>query len=133
MPAFGREALRTSARAAFGYPLQAGDACIGALNLYVTTPGDLTDEQHQNAVVIADVSTQILLTGVESGVASPVVVDDVARGQLAIYQATGMVSVQLGVSIEDALALLRARAFAETRPIGELAADVTERRIRFAP
>lgn len=136
-PAFGREVLRTSARAAFGYPLQVGAVRIGALNLYDTSPGDLTDEQHRNALALADVSAQILLRGFDAGAASPLDgvagVADVARSQLEIFQATGMVSMQLGVSIDDALALLRARAFAEGRPIGELAADVTERRTRFDP
>lgn len=131
-PAFGREVLRTSARAAFGYPLQVGSVCIGALNLYDTTPGRLTDEQHQNALALADISALILVNGLEAGTASPVNdVADLARSQLEIFQATGMVSVQLGVSTEDALATLRARAFAEGRPIGELALDVTERRIRL--
>lgn len=131
-PVFGREALRTSARAAFGYPLQVGDVSIGALNLYAAVPGELTDEQHENAFVLASVSTQAFLSTFEAGSVDDV--DDVAgvgRSQLFVYQATGMVSVQLGVSVDDALAILRARAFAESRPIGELATDVVERRVRF--
>lgn len=131
-PAFGPEVLRTSARAAFGYPLRVGEVCIGALNLYTTVPGALTDEQHENALVLASVSTQAFLASFEDG--SVAVVDDVGdvtQAQLTVYQATGMVSVQLGVRIEDALAILRGRAFAETRSVGELAADVVERRLRF--
>lgn len=41
-PAFRTEALRTDARAVFGYPLMFGDICFGALNLYATEAGDLT-------------------------------------------------------------------------------------------
>lgn len=44
-----------------------------------------------------------------------------------------MISVQLGVGIAEAFSRLRARAFAEERPLSELAADVVARRQRFDP
>ena len=44
--------------------------------------------------------------------------------------ATGMISVQLDVSMDDAFVRLRATAFAEQRPLAELAADVVARRVR---
>jgi hypothetical protein len=50
-----------------------------------------------------------------------------------IHQATGMISVQLGVGIAEAFSRLRARAFAQGRPLSELAADVVARRRRFDP
>jgi AmiR/NasT family two-component response regulator len=43
-----------------------------------------------------------------------------------VHQATGVVSVRAGVSLAQALALLRARAYAEDRPIGDLARDVLD-------
>jgi hypothetical protein len=49
----------------------------------------------------------------------------------AVHQATGMVSVQLGVSMEVALLRLRAHAYASGRPLGEVAQDVVARRLRF--
>jgi hypothetical protein len=48
-----------------------------------------------------------------------------------VHQAAGMISVQLGVSLAEALVRLRARAFAEDRLIAEVAADVVARRLRF--
>jgi hypothetical protein len=42
-----------------------------------------------------------------------------------------MVSVQLGVSIGEALVRLRAHAFASDRPLTELAEEVVARRLRF--
>jgi hypothetical protein len=48
-----------------------------------------------------------------------------------VHQATGMISVQLSVTIGEAFARLRARAFADDRPLSELATDVITRRIRF--
>ena len=54
-----------------------------------------------------------------------------AAYQLQVHQATGMVRVQLGVTIEEAFLMLRARAFAAGRPVAEVASDVVERRLRF--
>jgi hypothetical protein len=48
-----------------------------------------------------------------------------------IHQATGMVVAQLGVSAADALARLRAHAFAEQRLLGDVARDVVARRLCF--
>jgi len=48
-----------------------------------------------------------------------------------IHQAVGMISVQLGVSLTDALVALRARAYAEGRTIAQVAADVIARRLSF--
>jgi AmiR/NasT family two-component response regulator len=42
-----------------------------------------------------------------------------------------MVSVQRGVGLEEALALLRAHAFAHDLPLGEVATRVVARRLRL--
>jgi hypothetical protein len=43
-----------------------------------------------------------------------------------------MISVQLGISVTDALVTLRASAYAKDRPIAQLAADVVGRRLSFS-
>lgn len=48
-----------------------------------------------------------------------------------VHQATGMVSVQHGCPITDAFALIRARAFAEDRPIESIAADIVAHTLRL--
>src|SRR5207302_40767 len=48
-----------------------------------------------------------------------------------VHQATGMISAQLDVGVDEAFTLLRARAFADRKPLAELAADVVARRLRF--
>ena len=48
-----------------------------------------------------------------------------------IYQAAGMITVQLDVDIPEALARLRAHAYAEERPLREVARDVVGRRLRL--
>jgi AmiR/NasT family two-component response regulator len=50
-----------------------------------------------------------------------------------IHQATGIVSVQLGVTLTAALDHLQSYAHAHQRPLGEIAADVVAHRLRFNP
>jgi hypothetical protein len=49
-----------------------------------------------------------------------------------IHQATGMVTAQLRVHPEDAIALLRAHAFAQSWPLARVAAAVVDRELDFA-
>ena len=50
---------------------------------------------------------------------------------MSVHRAAGMVMAQLDSSIDEALARMRAAAFAEGVPIGELADDVVDGRRRF--
>jgi AmiR/NasT family two-component response regulator len=50
-----------------------------------------------------------------------------------VYQATGMISVQLGVTLEEAFVRLRAHAFAASTPLDNVARDVVRRLLRFDP
>jgi hypothetical protein len=48
-----------------------------------------------------------------------------------IHQAAGMISIQLGITVEDALFRLEARAVTDDRPLIEVAKDVIDRKVRF--
>ena len=50
---------------------------------------------------------------------------------LEVYQAQGMVMVDLGVSLAEALVRLRAHAFVEGRPVGDVARDIVAGRLRL--
>jgi hypothetical protein len=50
-----------------------------------------------------------------------------------IHQATGMVVAQLGVNVDDALAVLRAHAYAGDTSLSDIAEQVTDRMLRFTP
>ena len=50
---------------------------------------------------------------------------------MQVHQASGMVKIQAGVTIEEAFLMLRAHAFATGRPVADVAKDVVERRLRF--
>ena len=55
----------------------------------------------------------------------------VGTDRIVIYQATGMIAAQLDDTIANALARLRAAAFASGRSMYDIAQDVVERRVRF--
>lgn len=130
---FSERAVRAGARAVFGYPIRLGAARLGALNLYRDQPGLLTDDQHANALVVADVAARVILAD-QAGA----LIDGVGAGlesELNLWgvvnQAAGMVSVQLGIPVGDALVRLRAYAFSTDRVVNEVARDVVERRLRL--
>ena len=132
-PTFLAAASEAGVRAVFAFPLRIGAIGIGALDLYRATPGALTDDDLSGALLAAEVAAIALLglqTSDELGL-----VDNVDGGsyQAPIHQATGMVMAQLGVAIEQAFLLLRARAFASERPLLAVAVDVVNRRLRFTP
>jgi hypothetical protein len=54
-----------------------------------------------------------------------------ANFQLVVHQAAGMVSVQLGISVAEALVRLRAHAFRHDRLLGDVANEVVARRLRL--
>ena len=48
-----------------------------------------------------------------------------------VHQACGMVSAQLEISLTEAAVRLRAHAYAEDRPLAEVAREVVARRLRL--
>jgi hypothetical protein len=132
-PEFRRGALAAGVCAAFGFPLLIGRVCVGALNLYHDRSGALTDEQFADALVVAElVSRQVLAWQAD---APPGTVawqfEQAPSHRVEVHQATGRISVQAGISLVDALVLLRAYAFSHDLPIGEVATDVAAGRLRF--
>lgn len=131
--AFTGPALRAGARAVFGFPLQLGAVRLGALNLYCAQPGPLTDEQHADALIVADLAAQALLVMQANAPPGMLAAELEAGGnfQYVVHQASGMVAAQLEVSVGVALTRLRAHAFGNDRPLADVAQDVVERRLRF--
>ena len=130
-PAFTPKVIDVGARAIFGFPVRIGAARIGALNLYRDRPGPLSDDQHADALVMADVIARTVLTlqaRTEPGSIPAELGTDI---HAAVHQAAGMVSVQLDISVADALVRLRAHAFATDRPLNEVAGEVVARTLRF--
>jgi hypothetical protein len=116
--------------ALFAVPFQWGTINLGVLDLYRTAPGALSDAQLRDVVSAADMAALMFL-GVRTDPGDGVWLDNSLHGRVEIHQATGMVLAQLGVSAQDALARMRAYAFAEQRLLSDVARDVVSRRLRF--
>ncbi|HVC14885.1 MAG TPA: GAF and ANTAR domain-containing protein [Acidimicrobiales bacterium] len=134
-PAFASQAVDAGARAVFGFPLQMGSVRLGALNLYRDHPGPLTDDQHADALVLADLVAQSVLVLQASAQPGALAAELEASADLqyGVHQASGMVSVQIGVSIGQAHIRLRAFAFSDGLPLAVVAESVISRTLRFAP
>lgn len=134
-PAFAPAAVLAGVRAVFALPLRVGPARVGVLDLYRDTAGGLSDQTLADALDLADALTELLLAEVLTGDEDEPMIGDGPPGYLlqraTVHQASGMISVQLAVPVEDALARLRAYTFASGRELDEVAADVVARRLRF--
>jgi hypothetical protein len=130
---FRAEAIDAGARAVFGFPLRIGNAGLGALNLYRDAAGALTDEQHADAVLMAEIAAQVILamkvnTSVDQLAAE---LSSGTRLLDEVLQATGMISVPLRVSLIEAMTRLRGEAFSSGLPLREFATSVVQRKFRF--
>jgi hypothetical protein len=130
-PGFGPAARAAGAAAVFSLPLQVGEARVGALDVYRDTPGALTDADLGDALQVGDAMTQVLLRLEPVSPAGGLAADGPTGFGAEVYQASGMIMVQLDVDVSEALARLRAHAYAEERPLREVARDVVTRRLRL--
>lgn len=132
-PAYTSAALADGFRAVFAFPLQIGAARLGVLDLFRQRAGPLTGTELPLAQSFADVTVEVLLNrqrDTDDGTAAGGPADEVEhRAQL--FQAQGMVMVQLGVSLGEAMVRLRSHAFAAGRSLDDVVSDVVERRLRF--
>ena len=126
-PIFQDEALRAGVRGVFAFPLGAGSSSLGTLDLYRRTPGPLDDSQLSHGLSAAEALGSTLLAQDSLGLAQ-----EHMGTQMTVHRAAGMVMVQAGISVEEALVLLRATAYAEGTTVNKLAADVEEGRRRFS-
>ena len=106
-------------------PMHPGGATIGVLTLYRTS-GDLLYSL-EDAQFLADAVGAALLDDSTPEGGRFAKWSDRAR----VHQAVGMTVAQLAINPDDALAILRAHAFAEATTLDAIAADVVERRLDF--
>jgi hypothetical protein len=141
-PVFTPAAQELGVRALFAFPLRIGAISVGALLAHRAATGPLSALQLADALALADAVTVLLLRHAGSEAATGAATDaspgapcpgwaapSTYRAQ--VHQATGMISVQLGVDLAEALARLRAYAYAQDRRVADVADDVVARRLRF--
>jgi hypothetical protein len=136
-PFLAKEVARLDVCALFGFPVSLGDVPIGTIGLYRRKPGALSTAQLDAALTAVDDIAASLLdqdtwtevaSRTSSGQDPPV---RLGTGTPLVHQAAGMTMIQLDVSIGEAMALLRATAFAEGKALVDVALEVVERRLRL--
>jgi hypothetical protein len=135
-PGFTAAALEKGIAAVFAFPLQVGAIRLGVLDLYRDTAGPLDRPQLAAALDFAEAATTILLylqNKATPGEPLHPALAEAVESRREIHQATGMISVQAGVGLADALLRLRAHAFSSELPLLEVAKAVVDRRLRFPP
>jgi hypothetical protein len=145
-PAFAPGAEAAGVAAAFTFPLRVGVIALGVLDLYRDSSGPLSGAQPREAVAFADAAVAVLLhlqerdggdtsggnlTPKASAQPKEASLLDLVDRRAVVHQAVGMLSVQLGVDLSEALLRLRAYAWSRERPISDVAADVVARRLRL--
>jgi hypothetical protein len=131
--AFSPGAVDAGVRAVFAFPLRVGAVRLGALDLYRDGPGRLSDEQHADAEVMADVVASWVLDVQADAPTGALAAELVSGAELygIVHNAAGMASVQLGVSVSEALIRMRAYCFVNGRPLRDVAQDMVERKLRL--
>ncbi len=130
-PVYSPAAYEKGVHAVFAFPLQVGAARLGVLDVYRAQKGSLSREALAQALSFAEVAVQTLLDGqatAENGLVNEGL-DRILDYRSELYQAQGMVMVQLGVGLEDAIVRLRAHAFANDRALGDVARDIVMRKL----
>lgn len=132
---------RTPVRGTISLPLEDELRGVGALDLYVVPPRDVASLSLQDALMVTgEVAATFTAQGrAERGADGPAWVDaPAAERRSLVWQAMGFVNAGLHVTSEDALAILRAHAYAEGLALDDLARRVIDRqvpleRLAFSP
>jgi hypothetical protein len=131
-PMYAPAVRERGVRAVFAFPLQIGAGRLGVLDIFREHSGQLTEDELAQALTFAEIAVMMMLDGQEQASSGGVPAGfDNPQGYLEISQAQGMIMVQLGVTITEALVRLRAYAHTEGRTVVDVARDVVARRVHF--
>lgn len=129
-PAWESRARDLGIGAVHAFPLQLGAARFGALTAFHGRPFALVPTVAVLGVALATLTTELLLDrAAETGRTGGAALGDDLDLRIEVYQAQGMVMVALGVTMAEALARMRAHAFAAGRDLPTVAADIVAGRV----
>jgi ANTAR domain len=138
-PAFVGSALGLGIGAVFALPITLANSHVGALDLYRHAPGPLIGNSLVGGLMAAELAALPLLDMISAETELASAGDEPVWNQLAslarveVYQATGMVMAQLGVGPAEALARLRAHAFAQGLTASQVAWSIVGRELSLEP
>jgi GAF domain-containing protein len=120
-------------RSVFAFPLRTGSTSLGVLDVFRARAGRMSQEDVAQSLTFAEIARVVMLDGQHTAGAGavPEGFDEAPGYRAEVFQAQGMVMVQLGVSLAQALLRIRAYAYAEGRPLADVARDVVNRILRF--
>lgn len=129
-PGFGPAAVEHGMAAVFAFPVQIGAARLATLSVYRRDPSSLSRGSVSKAVTFADVALELLLemhspTAQRNGSG----IEAMLAYRAEVYQAQGMVMVDLGVGLAEAMLRLRAHSYASERDLTDVAHDVVAGRL----
>jgi hypothetical protein len=131
-PAFSEAIREDDVGSLFAFPLRVGSLRIGAVDLYSVSPMRLSDQQAQQAGVLAKILGQLVLRNALANVGRDEDGEDRSPfPRRVIHQATGMVMAQLNLPPEEARLVIQGHAFAVARPVIDVAHDIVNRELDF--
>ncbi|MET0461467.1 MAG: GAF domain-containing protein [Ilumatobacteraceae bacterium] len=132
-PSFVELAEVSGIGAVFAYPLQVNGVGVGVLTLYQAEPGALTAAQHDDCLVMAEVlgATILSLQADEPAGELAAGLETAVAYRAEIYQASGVVAVQLAIPPSEAVVRIRGYAYAMSRPVAAVAADILNHVLRL--
>ena len=128
-PGFVPAALADDVSAIFAFPLHVRAWWPGVLTAHRASPGSLSPQALADAGSFAELATHLLRTDPVGALAGePRRSDEPTGSRDEVHQAVGMVAVQLGVGMREALSRLRSHAFTHDAPLSEVSrAVITDR------
>jgi hypothetical protein len=132
-PGYAPAASAHGVRAVFAFPLTVDRTRLGALDVYRDRAGALGTSEVARALGFAAVAVRWLLDAQQdSDEATPVLADN-QDALVEVYQAQGIVAIQLGADVPEATSRIRAYAYAHDRRLTAVAKDIVEGRVLFRP
>ncbi|KFU75833.1 ANTAR domain-containing protein [Amycolatopsis lurida] len=126
-PAYAPGAAGLGVAAVFSFPLQVGAARLGVLDLYRTTAGSLSAPRLSGALTLAEAGTVALLDDADAAQGARLLGQ--GESHSVVHQATGIVTVQLGVSLQEAFIRIRAYAYAHHLSLNEVGGRIVRREL----
>ncbi len=127
-PRFAAVALDAGFKAADAVPMRLRGQIIGAINLFRSEPGSLTDDDVITARAFADVATIAILqhrAALEAQVLNNQL-NHALNSRIAIEQAKGMIAEREGLGMEQAFSLLRNHSRNHNLRLANVATEIVD-------
>jgi GAF domain-containing protein len=132
-PKFAAESRNAGYRSVFAVPMRLRNTVIGAMNVFNAKPGRIAPDAMALAQALADVATIGILHERNAHHYEHVAeqLQAALESRILVEQAKGKLAERLGISIDDAFAVLRDHARSNSRKLHEVAADVVNGTLRL--